>query len=154
MNNVGIYRIYKIDGLPGEEYIGQSADITGRWDTHRRELESGTHHCRLLQELWNGLGADVFAFEVLEEVEHPRMLTEREQWYFDTRKPLYNSTLIAMPHITDVDGSTEYATILTWKETVKKLRKIAAILNESMVAVLDRLVKAEWDRVKKDMGED
>lgn len=53
-----------------------------------------------------------------------------------------------------MEEKQEHQTIRIWVKTVRRLKKIAAILNESMVSILDRLVKAEWDKVKKDMGED
>jgi hypothetical protein len=41
-----------------------------------------------------------------------------------------------------------YTTTRIWVRTRRLLRKIAANTDESMVEVMQRLVRTEWDRVK------
>ena len=48
-------------------YIGQSKDIKHRWSTHKTELNANRHVNRHLQGAWNKDGANMFAFENLEE---------------------------------------------------------------------------------------
>jgi len=40
-------------------------------------------------------------------------------------------------------------TIKIWKSTLKKLRMIYALTGESMVSILDRLVRVELERVER-----
>ena len=43
-----------------------------------------------------------------------------------------------------------YQTIKIWKSTLKKLRMIHAFTAESMVAIVDRLVRIELERVERE----
>ena len=43
----------------------------------------------------------------------------------------------------------EYVSIRVWKRTQHNLRVVAALLDTSMLEVLDRLVKQELERVQK-----
>lgn len=43
----------------------------------------------------------------------------------------------------------EHTTIKIWMETLKKLRLLSAYSGERMVAVLDRLITAELDRIER-----
>ena len=43
----------------------------------------------------------------------------------------------------------EYTTTRIWVQTLKTLKLIAALTNESMVKVMDRLAKQELERLKK-----
>ncbi len=48
------------------------------------------------------------------------------------------------------DMSTpEYTTTRIWVQTLRTLKLIAALTNESMVKVMDRLAKQELERLKK-----
>lgn len=49
-----------------------------------------------------------------------------------------------------MEKTPEYQTIRIWVRTVDLLRIIAAMQKESMIAILDRLVKVEWERVKQE----
>lgn len=48
----------------------------------------------------------------------------------------------------------EFSTIKIWTDTRKKLRLLAALLDESMVVALDRIVTQELKRVQKEKGHD
>ena len=87
MRECGIYRI--VHSASGREYIGQSQDIYGRWQRHRRSLCAGTHHSRHLQRVWIKYGPDSFRFEILLLCAIAD-LTKAEQHYFDKRKPAFN----------------------------------------------------------------
>lgn len=59
--------IYKITCLVNNKsYIGQSTSIKRRWATHKRELASGIHYNRYLQNAYNKYGKDNFTYEILE----------------------------------------------------------------------------------------
>lgn len=62
----GVYRIRNI--VSGRFYIGSSENIYRRFESHRRQLKSGTHKNKILQASWNKHGADAFKFEVLHKV--------------------------------------------------------------------------------------
>jgi hypothetical protein len=46
----------------------------------------------------------------------------------------------------------EYTTTRLWVQTLRTLKLIAAMSNESMVKVMDRLAKQELERLKKQEG--
>jgi hypothetical protein len=47
----------------------------------------------------------------------------------------------------------EHTTMRVWKKTLKNLRMIYALTGESMVEILDRIVKQELDRVRQEQDE-
>ncbi len=78
--------IYIITCLPtGKIYVGSSINIRERWRGHKKELRSGKHKNRYLQNAWNKYGEQAFVFEVLEVCSRNSLL-EREQYWLDTRQ--------------------------------------------------------------------
>jgi hypothetical protein len=43
-----------------------------------------------------------------------------------------------------------YTTIRIWKKTLKLLRLIAAMKEESMVAILDQIIRQEYERMQSE----
>jgi len=62
----GIYAIHNVQ--TGEAYIGQTANIAGRFVNHRWNLARGTHTSRALQEAWDADGPGAFGLVILERV--------------------------------------------------------------------------------------
>jgi group I intron endonuclease len=79
---LGIYHI--THAASGKHYVGSSGDVTRRWRNHRRALQRGSHHSRLLQSAWAEHGAHAFEFAVLEVVECRADLIAREQFWMET----------------------------------------------------------------------
>jgi biotin operon repressor len=52
----------------GKILLGSSLNLEGPLNRHRAELRFGTHRCKLLQDDWNELGEESFAFEVVDTV--------------------------------------------------------------------------------------
>jgi hypothetical protein len=52
----------------------------------------------------------------------------------------------------DMENAPEYQTIRVWTRTLKKLRLVAALRGERMVAVMDRLVADELKRVEQEQA--
>ncbi len=52
----------------GRVLLGSSVNLHGPLNRHRTELKLGSHRCEQLQEDWNRLGEDAFAFEILATV--------------------------------------------------------------------------------------
>lgn len=92
MTRCGIYRIVHL--LTGREYVGQARNIDQRWKGHLSRLKGGRHHARHLQYAWRKYGGVAFAFEVIELCDLAS-LDEREQYWIDTRKPVFNTAPIA-----------------------------------------------------------
>lgn len=63
----GVYGIRNTQ--TGRVLLGSSLNMHGPLQRHRSELSWGSHRCRALQEDWNRLGAEAFAFEVLDTVD-------------------------------------------------------------------------------------
>lgn len=83
----GIYQIRNT--VNGKRYIGSAINIYNRWATHKKFLNKGRHHNTPLQRAWDKYGKDAFVFELIEDCEKSRLIN-REQYYFDVRKPEYN----------------------------------------------------------------
>lgn len=80
--------VYVIE-CDGKQYVGSARDIQARWGVHRHELAHRKHHSRYLQRAWTKYGAESFTFRVLEECPADLCL-EREQYWIDTLKPVFN----------------------------------------------------------------
>lgn len=91
-NRSGIYSI--TNTLNGHMYIGSAVNISRRWSDHTRHLNKNEHHSIHLQNAWNKYGEDAFEFTVLEYCEKEQLI-EREQFYIDEIKPIYNTCPIA-----------------------------------------------------------
>ncbi|HNM36071.1 MAG TPA: GIY-YIG nuclease family protein [Anaerolineales bacterium] len=62
----GIYQVKNT--VSGKMFLGSSLNLEGPLNRHRFMLKIGSHTNKALQNDWNQLGADAFAFEILEEV--------------------------------------------------------------------------------------
>ena len=49
-------------------FIGSTLNLDGIFNKNKFQLDAGIHPCRTLQTDWKELGAENFAFEILEEV--------------------------------------------------------------------------------------
>lgn len=87
--------IYQIRNVVNDKkYIGSAINHATRWQLHKRQLNTKTHHSFLLQRAWNKYGAENFKFEIVEFCEKS-LLVEREQYYFDILNPKYNVCRVA-----------------------------------------------------------
>lgn len=87
--------IYKIKNLINNKfYIGSAVSLLSRYHTHKNNLVYNKHTNKHLQSAINKYGIENFKFEVVEECSKDVIL-EREQYYIDTLKPVYNKCLIA-----------------------------------------------------------
>lgn len=93
----GIYAIRCM--LNDMRYVGSaSRSIRQRWNEHLSDLRRLDHCNQRLQRTWNKYGADSFVFEVLEFVDNPDLLLEREQYWIDVywgRDTCYNTAPVA-----------------------------------------------------------
>ena len=79
--------IYQIKNTKNNKiYVGSSINIKARWSQHRSDLKKMKHHSKHLQRAWYHYGEDAFVFSILEDVEDPNLLIEREQHYLDLYK--------------------------------------------------------------------
>lgn len=72
----GIYKITNIKN--GSVYIGESIDISRRWETHFRDLKNNTHHNYKLQNDCNKEGITYFVPEIIKEI-------KKQSTYFLTK---------------------------------------------------------------------
>jgi len=63
-------------------FLGKGIDLRGTINRHKFQLSTGTHPNRELQADWNQLGANNFAFEIIEE------LQPRNETSFDSKREL------------------------------------------------------------------
>lgn len=83
----GIYEIRNT--VNNNLYIGSASDIRKRWNSHKSYLNRNLHHSPHLQKAWNKYGKECFSFVVL-EITNKNLLSEREQFYMDLLRPVYN----------------------------------------------------------------
>ena len=62
----GIYQVRNTAN--GKMLLGSSLNLEGPLNRHKFMLKIGSHTNKMLQKDWNELGADIFVFEILEEV--------------------------------------------------------------------------------------
>lgn len=60
---MGVFQVKNL--ATGKVLIDHSTNMPATWRRHTTELNFGTHRNKALQQDWNELGADHFAFEVL-----------------------------------------------------------------------------------------
>lgn len=89
----GIYKILNIANC--KIYIGSAKNFYKRWNLHRSDLINNKHPNRYLQFAWNKQGEWFFKFEIIEIVDDPIKLIEREQYWIDLLAPEYNICKIA-----------------------------------------------------------
>lgn len=58
-------------------------DFSQRKGMHLYQLNNNKHHSRYLQNAWDKYGKDNFIFEIIEYVDDPNLLLEREQFYLN-----------------------------------------------------------------------
>jgi len=67
VNTLGVYSI--TNNINNKVYIGESNNIERRWQEHKDELNTNSHHNYKLQNDWNTYGEQNFIFEILEEMQ-------------------------------------------------------------------------------------
>jgi group I intron endonuclease len=75
-------------------YVGSALSIKKRCNQHKRDLNANIHDNQRLQRAWSKYGSESFEFSVLEYVDDPSCLLQREQHWIDILtaaiKPNYN----------------------------------------------------------------
>lgn len=66
---MGVYRVRNT--TDGRSLVGRSVDLPAILNRQLAQLRLGVHRNAELQRDWNALGADAFAFEVLDTLERP-----------------------------------------------------------------------------------
>ena len=72
--------VYLIKCIPlNKHYVGSSNNVQRRLQTHKRELEAGSHNNLLLQRDYNKFGANSFSFLIILRDIPDNMLTAYEK---------------------------------------------------------------------------
>ena len=74
----GIYMIHNI--LTDKVYVGQSKNITDRWNKHITTLKNNQHHNNYLQNAYNKYGLINFQFKILEQCEICDLIHKEDYW--------------------------------------------------------------------------
>ena len=64
---MGVFQIR--NNITGKSFVGSSANLPGKFNSHKMQLETGNHMSKDLQNDWDEQGEDAFTFEVLEYLE-------------------------------------------------------------------------------------
>ena len=81
----GIYKI--TNTVTNECYVGSSVDVKKRWTEHKAPSFWKKYPTNKLYIDFQQYGLDKFSFEILEKTDN---LKEKEQYYIDLLKPIYN----------------------------------------------------------------
>jgi group I intron endonuclease len=101
----GVYKITHVQ-KPELFYIGSASSYNNkkiqkgfyiRFYHHLKDLRNNKHNSKYLQNVVNKYGIEGIRFEILEIIESTdrKLILEREQYYLDTLKPVYNSSTTA-----------------------------------------------------------
>ncbi len=75
--------VFQIRNLTNEKvFIGKSENLDGIFNRIEFQLKANVHNQKQLQADWNELGADKFAFEILEELEFRENLDIKKELEF------------------------------------------------------------------------
>src|SRR3990167_5576626 len=80
--------VYAIKNLNDMKlYVGSSKELSRRKTDHFYALSHGKHNNPHLQNAWNRDGENAFVFSILEVIDDPSLLREREQWWLNHITP-------------------------------------------------------------------
>lgn len=117
----GVYKITNVE--TNECYVGSSVDINRRWLEHKRPSRWKQHPNSSLYKDFQQYGFDKFSFEILEETTN---LKEREQYYIDLLKPIYNNY---RANGLDIEREKERYKTKKRKEYLKKYKNQICLYN-------------------------
>ncbi len=82
--------LYLIRHQPsGFLYVGQANNIKKRWSAHKKQLASGSHHNRSLQELWNESAETDFVFDIVEQAPIGLSSLQLQRWLVKEERKIY-----------------------------------------------------------------
>lgn len=113
----GIYKI--TNSVSKKFYVGSAKDINKRWCRHKLDLKNNKHHNIILQRAWNKYDSSNFIFEIIEECSIEKLF-EKEQYYIDTLKPIYNISLDACGGDNLTNNPNRIKIIQKMTESIKK----------------------------------
>jgi len=87
MSNIGVYIIR--NNIDNRCYVGSSINLRKRKNEHIARLKSNTHRNVHINRFVNKYGIDSLFFEVLENTDVENLI-EREQYWIDLLKPVFN----------------------------------------------------------------
>ena len=75
--------VFQIRNLTNEKvFVGKSENLDGMFNRIKFQLKAGVHKDKKLQDDWNELGEENFAFEILEELEFRENLDIKKELEF------------------------------------------------------------------------
>lgn len=88
--------IYKITSITNDKfYVGSAVNFSRRANKHRTLLKNNKHDNPKMQAHVNKYGLDDLVFSILETVDDPQIIIQREQFYIDSLNPDFNLCLVA-----------------------------------------------------------
>jgi group I intron endonuclease len=75
--------VFQIRNLTNDKvFVGSTLNLEGIFNRYEFQLKMGGHPSKALQKDWNELGAENFAFEILEELEPRENLDDKAELTF------------------------------------------------------------------------
>lgn len=112
---IGIYKITNLE--TGDFYIGQSKNISRRWNAHFSTWIAPAHGKKFQDDI-DQYGKAGFSFQVIEECE-PEDLRERERYWINTLHPAYNT--VTDGHDVSAETRAKISASLTGKKQSPEL---------------------------------
>lgn len=84
----GIYIIRNTSN--DKKYVGSSKDLDNRYQKHLYTLRKNKSKSPLLQKDYNIFGEESFEFSIIEIVDNPHLLLDRERYYINQLSAEYN----------------------------------------------------------------
>ena len=146
LNATGIYAIINVES--DKVYVGSTGwSFKGRWKGHRTRLRGRCHKNGYLQRSWNKHGENAFEFIVLEYVDNPAILVNREQYHLDEIRlicEVYNRGPVAAAPWLGATHSEES------KAKMSKARKGCKFSEEHKRRIGEANKRREWSKESKD----
>lgn len=146
--------IYKINNkITNDFYIGSTINFDKRKSTHLYMLKLNKHHSIVLQRAYNKYGIDAFEFIVLEKTDAINIL-EREQYFLNLLKPIYNISKDSTAPMTNRKHTQESKTKMSKKHKGNTYNKGKKVKLEFRLKRSEKRKQFKWnDSVKRKMSE-
>ncbi|AYD46512.1 GIY-YIG nuclease family protein [Arachidicoccus soli] len=73
----GVFQLKNM--VNNKRFIGTSTSLYTVWNSHRFQLNNGTHPFKELQTDWNNLGEGNFVFEIVEILKDEELLNHKQE---------------------------------------------------------------------------
>lgn len=132
-----VYKIVNIQS--GKFYVGRTRNLTERYTTHRRLLQSGKHHCTHLQRAWSKYGEQLFRLDVISVFDTGNV--EKDLVLAKNLEQLILDSLFATSILYNASSSSETSVLKGSDHPFYKMHPIQWIGKDAYKKAMDTLKK-------------